>query len=810
MRITGRLKNVSGSGKDDVFAGYAVELRYFVVADAAASTYQAVDEQLVLQGSDPGFVFQLSDTAPLGFEQEVRLVARNRSGEAVGEYRARLVELVRTGRAVEIPIQRIEPEVVLTPVNLRGRLRWKQSGKTDSFEGFLVRARFFARESAEDAVLPRQATMTPGASGTFQQRLPAQEWFNPAQVTVVVTYPDGGAAVTQSYALSALKEEIVLVVDTPATVMVRTDGRVAEGQPERLKGKVVDLAGKVQIAQRQVIVWGARTDGAIRPLLVTQTDGLGNFGGERPKDRVSGLWATVSGTRQATLQSAAAIDLVEQSDAEETPRTGRVPSFIYLVVEQADEQPDKSEECGCESTPPRQPDPEDLVSNATAYSQDIGLNCVNFTTPNRTLEEFVYSLVVRTTDPEIKGTTLADLDRRPSRAANVSSMADARYMTVVSLKTTPTLAPVAKLKTEALTTRDVLTADPSAVWKNLYKTVPGRGELSVTNSVDWDGTPTFYQATTISHGHVLYYKQNWKADGYSMGDLESSLPLAQGQKKQIVIFDWDRSEYGRRDESAHEDEALNAYLGHTRDVRDITSGRVAEQMRGGSKSDVSGSAGGFGGGVGALVGTVAIGVAGGFSASSGSSSSSAWQDSSRDDSASGLNQLRDMVQQGASAVRNQRSTVVQAARQAGRFRVETEVVANHNHCHAITVQYFEVLRHYTIEQQLTHVQECLFIPLLMSPFNVDKVMRWRDVLRPSLLLWERPQLTAFGEHPLIRGIEAAERIFLQYNGSEFPKGTYAAEPLVNLEGELWISFRLNRPRDADDDAQDPARQEDII
>jgi len=445
---------------------------------------------------------------------------------------------------------------------------------------------------------------------------------------------------------------------------------------------------------------------------------------------------------------------------------------------------------------------------------------VNLTTPNRTLEEFVYSLVVRTTDPEIKGTTLADLDRRPGAPAGPALFERPEAMLAADL---PTVLPalgrpltiaeskaLGKIPTALITAgpRAVapVTADPAARATFEYKTVPGRGELSVTNSVDWDGTPTFYQATTIAHGHILYYKQIWKADGYSLGDLVYSLPLAPGQKKQIVIFDWDRSEYGRRDEAAQADEALNAYLGHSRDVLDITQGHVAEQLRSGSQARTKAS----GGGIGAGIFGGFFGIAGGFSASSSSSSASAWQTASRDLAATGLNQLRDFIQQGASAVRNQRSTVVQTARQSERFRVSTEVVANHNHCHAITVEYFEVLRHYVIEQQLTHVQECLFIPLLMTPFDRAKVMRWRDVLRSALLLGARPQLTAFGEHPLVRGLEATERLFLNYLGSDFPTGTYAAEPLVLLEGELWIAFRLNRPRDEDDDAEDPARQEDFI
>jgi hypothetical protein len=236
---------------------------------------------------------------------------------------------------------------------------------------------------------------------------------------------------------------------------------------------------------------------------------------------------------------------------------------------------------------------------------------------------------------------------------------------------------------------------------------------------------------------------------------------------------------------------------------DIAKSSLAEHMKGGSHSETEGSAGGIGGGIGAMLGPVMVGVAGGFSSSSGSPDSSAWQDSSRDVAAQGLNQLRDMVQQGASAVRNQRSTVVQTARQTERFKVETEVVANHNHCHAITIQYFEVLRHYAIEQKLTHVQECLFIPLLMSEFDVNKIVRWLDILRATLLLPpRRGPLRLFGAHPLIRGLDAAERIAAKYAGSDFPTGTYASERLQSLSGELTITFQLNRP--IDDDKKDDA------
>ena len=70
-------------------------------------------------------------------------------------------------------------------------------------------------------------------------------------------------------------------------------------------------------------------------------------------------------------------------------------------------------------------------------------------------------------------------------------------------------------------------------------------------------------------------------------------------------------------------------------------------------------------------------------------SSNAWSDNSRSLSGQTLNQLRDRVSQGASAVRNQRSTVVETVGQSERVTATTEVIANYNRCHALTIQYFE-------------------------------------------------------------------------------------------------------------------------
>ena len=136
-----------------------------------------------------------------------------------------------------------------------------------------------------------------------------------------------------------------------------------------------------------------------------------------------------------------------------------------------------------------------------------------------------------------------------------------------------------------------------------------------------------------------------------------------------------------------------------------------------------------------------LGVSGGY----GESDSLAWQVSGKSIAANSLQTLRDNTMQSASAVRSLRSTVVQTVSQGESTRVTTEVVANHNHCHALTIQYFEVLRHLKVlARASSDVRECLFVPLPIAPFDLPEgapvapVARGLSAASPSSRLHSTP------------------------------------------------------------------------
>lgn len=682
--------------------------------------------------------------------------------------------------------------------------------------------------------VPASTGLTLPPSGAATLRFPNRADME-GSVSFSVRAPDGEILLESALPAEKLPEKLELTVQPRQYAETAPNTDPAADKPTRLKGRVIEEAGRRQIAHVQVVVWGANEEEPestdFRALFVAQTDANGYFTGPYPIGAFTAAHGTVAvGGGEPMLVP---IHLLE----DET-----FPESVILVIDADDASlPAPKDDCDCHgaSDVPRDPDARDLARADGTYSNDPGAGrCVDFTRPDRTLEEYSFSYVVRTTEPTIRGLTLQEpskidlskltavlsqnvlsqnvlsqnaltQDTASGQAPALSQAAAARIAsaaTATAADAAHAAADVPSLATQRLdanilqtlardpdgfTLTKLATAAELTVHGDLVRLIgqhlalePGRQPLSCRTPIDWDFEPTLYQACTVAHGHVLRFKQEWVADGYSMGNLLYSLPLAPGQKKQIAVVDWERRETTARTEEREVSESLEAAISRDRDINEIVGATVNESVRGGSRASNSSIAGGIG--VGAILGPVGglLGVGGG----SASASSSAWQESARSTAANALNQLRDRTIQSASSLRSQRSTVVHTVRQGERMIATTETVANYNHCHAITIQYFEVLRHLLVRQRLTDVQECLFVPLLMSRFDSGKALRWRNTLR-----------SAVRDRALRAGFDAIERIKANYVGSDYPVGSYADQLLENLDGELYLSFEIARPRDNNDD-----------
>ncbi len=253
---------------------------------------------------------------------------------------------------------------------------------------------------------------------------------------------------------------------------------------------------------------------------------------------------------------------------------------------------------------------------------------MDFTKPDRTLEEYSFTYLVRTTEPEIKGLTLDEPPKVPVASVTPyvrAELSRTRAPFRLGSDTSSPIAPATRLPAAADGPDDLLTDEETtaqitgfidaAALKTLARDpatpqlqalyaasiltrhgdlqrylgsvlakAQGRQPLTGNRPVDWDDDPTIYQASTIAHGHILRFKQEWIGDGYSMGNLLYSLPLAPGQRKQIAIVDWERRETTSRSEFREARDSLEASIQRDRDITDIVTGTLTESMHGGSRS----------------------------------------------------------------------------------------------------------------------------------------------------------------------------------------------------------------------------------
>ena len=631
--------------------------------------------------------------------------------------------------------------------------------------------------------VPVSASGVVDADGAFAFAV-AGEGTPRGPVSVTVAAPDGAQVLVKAFDLPALARPLSLRVPALPSFDIGLSADPARGGRLSLTGRVIDTRGRSVPAGVPVVLWVVAADDAAaapRPLVVTKTQAGGYFSGDWVSTTLKSAFGRVSGGDALPIQ----LDDL------------RLPRRVLLVLDLP------AVDAPANDHPPRTPDPVDLTRNPAAFSQDLGRGCIDLCTPNRVIEEFIYTMVVRTSEPAVKGVTLGVRRTVPTRMLAELVQASVMHETMlrgalrdddvsalkdlaIDVTAARTLAAgdhpptIAEIKRSAWLSEFSRVKDLVGISVNMASV---RQPLDADHPIDWDQTPTIFQAITIARGHVLEFREVWRADGYSLGDLLYSLPLAPGQRRQVAIVDWERRSTTAREEALEFEEQLDAFVARDRDVSEIVGSKLSEETAAASRNSTWGVAGGIGAGF--MAG--GFGIFGGVAGSAGGSSSSAWQDSSRRFSADSLQSLRDRVMQRASSVRDQRSTVVQTAAQGETMRAETETIANYNRCHAMTVEYFEVLRHFVITHELADVRECLFVPLPMREFDAAKVLRWQTPL--CGLMRERSLLPAF---------DAIRRIADNWEGWDYPLSRYSEEAPQVLEGELRIAFVLPRPRDAAD------------
>ncbi|OJF15939.1 hypothetical protein [Couchioplanes caeruleus] len=216
-------------------------------------------------------------------------------------------------------------------------------------------------------------------------------------------------------------------------------------------------------------------------------------------------------------------------------------------------------------------------------------------------------------------------------------------------------------------------------------------------------------ADPVRLGVVHEYAVRWFQLGHSLGGIVHSVPLAPGESVNLAVIDWSRADDAARDEDTKVTEQLLHDQRRDRTITETVDAALSEYQ--GGSSSMSGLAGSAGASGSIGVAGAAVGLSG---AIGGASSASRGR---RDLSSQTVQRVSDHITQASSAVRELRSTVVVHSTQAEREVIETRTVVNYNHAHALTVLYYEVLRHFRVATALERERPAVFVRTRVDWFD---------------------------------------------------------------------------------------------
>lgn len=348
--------------------------------------------------------------------------------------------------------------------------------------------------------------------------------------------------------------------------------------------------------------------------------------------------------------------------------------------------------------------PEEFAQPAPVVTLGSGDCAYSFRSNSGVIDKFRYSMLVRLIEPQVAPRQLAARQWMDDKSATVPLP-----LWDKSLGTQPDK-------------KDVLGVVLGSAQFALVERLPVDRPIDVTEfreSIEEDAA-SVPKASSLGLGYVVKMHQLWIPVGLSLGDMLYALPLAPGEQQRVAVYEKAETLSVRDAESLSFDEAQRFRESADTSTLAVFESTLKERVRGHSDmhTDAStwgvGGAGGIGGfGEGILGG---IGVAGGYGSASTSGDTNSWQRASRDFTSIASQEFHSDLSRQAAASRRSSRTGVRLASASEREQVTTKVITNHNHCHALTVQYWEVLRHFSVSSQVDDIQLVCFVPVEVVQF----------------------------------------------------------------------------------------------
>jgi len=234
-------------------------------------------------------------------------------------------------------------------------------------------------------------------------------------------------------------------------------------------------------------------------------------------------------------------------------------------------------------------------------------------------------------------------------------------------------------------------------------------------------------------GEVLEFRQRWFPLGHSLGEIVYSLPLAPCESVNLAVIDWAREDTLRREDQVQSRESLFHDQRRDRTIEEAMGAALRESQIGFSLMGGSAHADSAGASATVLIYGIPVNLNAAASNLWSLGGAIAHTSGSRDITADSLQELHDRVRQATSIVRTLSSTVVIQATQQEQNVIQTRTITNYNHCHALTVQYYEVLRTFKVVTEFERRRRVLLVPYRLVRFDRSLALRFRTLLEKVLL-----------------------------------------------------------------------------
>jgi hypothetical protein len=219
---------------------------------------------------------------------------------------------------------------------------------------------------------------------------------------------------------------------------------------------------------------------------------------------------------------------------------------------------------------------------------------------------------------------------------------------------------------------------------------------------------TVPMAATLGLGYVLRLAQRWTFQGLALGDLVYSLPLAPGEQQQVAVFERTDTASVFESETLSESQAQQQIALADTSTNATFNSAFDEAASGGSSFSTHSDTSSWG--VNFLV------AAGGGGSSDSNGVSNSWMQGQRDAAENAAQTTHSAAENQASARRTAARTGMRLASSSESEQVTTKTITNHNHLHALTMQYWEVQRLYDVRTVVEDLDFVCLVPMQIVRF----------------------------------------------------------------------------------------------